>query len=259
MWGADALLAVAFFSLAVLELTRHVEERHQHASLGVDITLQAVFCATLVLRTHEPRAALVAMSAAYLLPSILTAHAVLFFGDFVPFLLVTYAVTVHGPESWSRIAWLTGVVFWAGLVIRSGHFFAEVRNPLLSVGIPLIVWAVARVVRRLAEQRVRLEMALERLALEQAEREHLAVTRERSRVAAEMHDVVAHAVSLMVVQIGDARMGLERTGGARPQLRSAEQAGRQALVELRRSLGVLRASAPSEAHDAADQEAGLPC
>jgi signal transduction histidine kinase len=239
-WVADGALALVFFGLAVLELTRPVEEMHQRASLGVDVALHAVFCATLVFRTHYPRATAVAMSAALLLPSLVTPHAVLFFGDFVPFLVVTWTVTRRSPEEWSRLAWLTGVVFWLGVVLRSGDYFTEVRNPLLVVGVPLAVWGVGRVVRRLDLQRVELAQALAQLELEHAAGERDAVALERSRVAAEMHDVVAHAVSLMVVQVGDARMGLERDGLPRERLRAAETTGRQALVELRRCLGVLR-------------------
>jgi signal transduction histidine kinase len=56
-----------------------------------------------------------------------------------------------------------------------------------------------------------------------------------------MHDVVAHAVSLMVLQLGAARMRLE-VDGVRlpPELRAAEDTGREALGELRRTVGVLR-------------------
>jgi signal transduction histidine kinase len=243
-WAADAALALVFFGLAVLELTRPVEEMHQHSSLGVDVALQAVICATLVLRTHYPRVTVVAITAGLLLPSLATPHAVLFFGDFVPFLVVTWTVTRRSPEEWSRLAWLTGVVFWAAVVLRSGHYFAEVRNPLLVVGVPLAVWSAARIVRRLDLQRTDLARALDQLEAEQAAREQDAVALERSRVAAEMHDVVAHAVTLMVVQVGDARIGLERDGFPRERLRVAEATGRQALVELRRCLGVLRTPHP---------------
>jgi signal transduction histidine kinase len=209
VWLVDAVVAVAFFAMAVVELTHPVEEMHQRTSLSADLVQQAALCSLLVLRGHYPRAALVLMSLALLLPSVVTAHAVLFFGDFVPFLLVTYAVTRRAPEAWSRLAWLSGVVFWIGLVVRSGRYLDQVRNPLLPVLITAAVWAGARVVRRLAQQRVELEEALASLAAAQAIRRGQAVAGERARVAADMHDVVAHAVSLMVVQIGHARMALE--------------------------------------------------
>lgn len=253
VWLTDALLAVSFFAVAVLELTRPVEEMHQRAALPIDVALQALFCSALVLRSHHPRASAITMTAAFIFPSVVAAHAVLFFGNFVPFLLVIYAVTRNAPDLWSRSAWLIGVVFWIGLVLRSGPYFDQVRNPLLPVVISVVVWGGARVVRRLAEQRHQLDDALALLAAEQAMGERRAVARERARVAADMHDVVAHAVSLMVVQIGHARTALERSGESRPRLRTAEETGRQALIELRRSLGVLRRESDEAGDQAGDE------
>jgi len=88
-------------------------------------------------------------------------------------------------------------------------------------------------VRRARELRERLERA-------DRERE-LAVAEERARIARELHDVVAHSVSVIVVQAGGVR-GLLRDDQERERdaLRSIEQTGRSALTEMRRMLGVLR-------------------
>ncbi len=70
------------------------------------------------------------------------------------------------------------------------------------------------------------------------------VAQERARIARELHDVVAHGVSVMVVQVGGARLQLsEDPARARRSLLQAEDAGRQALSDLRQLLGVLRTSA----------------
>jgi signal transduction histidine kinase len=98
------------------------------------------------------------------------------------------------------------------------------------------------------------------------------VADERARIARELHDVVAHNVSVMVVQAGAARRTIERDPDrAREALTSVEATGRQALDEMRRLLGVLRtedeatelrAPQPSVSHldelVAHVREAGLP-
>jgi signal transduction histidine kinase len=78
----------------------------------------------------------------------------------------------------------------------------------------------------------------------QAERERetvarLAVAEERARIARELHDVVAHAVSVMVLQVGAVRHGLPETED-REALQGVERAGRTALAEMRRLLGAMR-------------------
>ena len=81
----------------------------------------------------------------------------------------------------------------------------------------------------------------DRLAREQRERALRAAAEERTRIARQLHDVVAHSVSVMVVQTQAARRvaGADREA-ARTALRSVESCGRDALVDMRRMIGVLR-------------------
>jgi signal transduction histidine kinase len=101
-------------------------------------------------------------------------------------------------------------------------------------------WLVGREMRR--RRRV-LALLRERASLlehEREERARAAVIAERGRIARELHDVVAHSVSVMVVlaQAGPRLLGTPQEAGN--AFRSIEASGREALVELRRLLGVLR-------------------
>jgi signal transduction histidine kinase len=88
-----------------------------------------------------------------------------------------------------------------------------------------------------------LEAKAARADTERAAEMQRAASEERSRIARELHDVVAHHVSVIAVQAGAARMLSEKEGneiGAHQALAAVEASAREALGELRRLLGVLR-------------------
>jgi signal transduction histidine kinase len=104
-----------------------------------------------------------------------------------------------------------------------------------------VVWYVGRRLRIRGERAALLER-------EQAAEARRAVAEERTRIARELHDVVAHRVSLMTVQAGAAKtIAADDPEGASQAMQAVENAGRQALDELRHLLGVLRPEADGEA------------
>lgn len=126
----------------------------------------------------------------------------------------------------------------------------------------LLPWLAGRLLALRSARADALEADLVSLAATQDERERAVLARERARMARELHDVVAHSVSLMVVQVGAARMALADGGPtclatARGQLLGAEQTGRSALDELRRLLGVLRDPDPHLPSSSSDPAAGF--
>jgi signal transduction histidine kinase len=102
-------------------------------------------------------------------------------------------------------------------------------------------WLVGLALRERTE---RIEGAEQRAARAEREREsaaRVAVAEERGRIARELHDVVAHAVSVMVLQVGAVRHRMPDTDTAdREALKNVEQAGRTALAEMRRLLNAMR-------------------
>ena len=103
----------------------------------------------------------------------------------------------------------------------------------------LIAWLAGYALR---ERSAQVEAAEERAIHAEREREaaaRVAVAEERARIARELHDIVAHAVSVMVLQVGAVRRKLP-AGGDEEALRDVELTGRTALTEMRRLLGAMR-------------------
>lgn len=107
--------------------------------------------------------------------------------------------------------------------------------------IVFVVWYVGRRVRIRGEYLRLLQERALHLEREQAAEAEKAVAEERTRIARELHDIVAHQVSLMTVQAGAAKT-VARTNpkAALQAMESVEKAGRQALNELRHLVSVLR-------------------
>jgi signal transduction histidine kinase len=136
-----------------------------------------------------------------------------------------------------------------GLVlVVAGSTSIAYNNPAHRAGelafVPLLFvigWLAGFALR---ERAVQAEAAESRAAQAERERDQasrLAVAEERARIARELHDVVAHAVSVMVLQTGAVRHRLpEHDAEDREALKGVEHAGRTALAEMRRLLGAMR-------------------
>lgn len=156
-----------------------------------------------------------------------------------------YSVTAHGERR--RQAWVAVVIGVSSLFLVASfsvlddagtYSYADATGMLTFVSAAAVGGAVVRNRHEIfLDTEARADQA-EADALVAAER---AVTHERLRIAREMHDVVAHGMSLMSVQAAAAQETFE----ARPErtlelLRSIETTGRESLSEMRRMLGVLR-------------------
>ena len=118
----------------------------------------------------------------------------------------------------------------------------EATSTLIVIPIEFgISWLAGFLLRERAEQA---EAAETRATLAERERDaaaRVAVAEERTRIARELHDIVAHAVSVMVLQVGAVRHKLPKSlDEDRAALGRVEQVGRTALAEMRRLLGAMR-------------------
>jgi signal transduction histidine kinase len=110
--------------------------------------------------------------------------------------------------------------------------------------IPLVFgisWLAGFALRERAEQAEAAELRANQAEREREVAARIAVAEERARIARELHDIVAHAVSVMVLQVGAVRHKLpQELEEDRDALGRVEQAGRTALAEMRRLLGAMR-------------------
>jgi signal transduction histidine kinase len=159
----------------------------------------------------------------------------------VGWLVAVYSVAAHCD----RVAALAGgaVSLGAGLVWMGLDDFL----------FPIVVFGGAWLAGRLVRQRHVYALALEERAAalerEQEANARVAAAEERTRIARELHDVLSHSVSVMVVQAGAERLALGSGRAATGEaLEAIEKTGRQALAEMRRLLGMLRADGEPPAH-----------
>jgi signal transduction histidine kinase len=156
-------------------------------------------------------------------------------------LLLIYGIGRHleGRAVWAVTACAVALMSVFTAIERTDD---TVGNYLLSIGALVVAPVlVGRVLRNRAELNRALREKAERLEHERADRAATAALEERTRIAGELHDVVAHALSAMVVQASGARRLAERDPiRAADAFQAVETSGREALTEIRRLLGVLR-------------------
>jgi signal transduction histidine kinase len=241
----DALTAGLLTVLSLIGVITDVhvdlpEGEGEAAARGLDVLgIGLILLQTLPLawRRRNPVAVLCVSMSALFVFSVLG-----YFASFAAFgfLLALFTVAAYRDRPISVPAGVaSGVVLWLILVFRREPI--EIDAILAEFMIVSAAWFLGDSLRIRREQVVQLEDRALRLEREREERARQAVADERRVIARELHDVVAHNVSVIVAQAGAAR----RISGAEPEaalatLGNIENAGREALVEMRRLMGLLR-------------------
>jgi signal transduction histidine kinase len=133
------------------------------------------------------------------------------------------------------------LVFSGNVVLPINRFLYGTTNFLLNLMFFLPIWWFGNTLRKSREQTSQLRESTEQLIREREENARRAVVDERIRIARELHDVLAHHVSVMGIQAGAARQVLKQyPEKALNSLSLIETSSRQAVAELYRLLGLLR-------------------
>ncbi|MDX6248076.1 MAG: hypothetical protein QOF10_1436, partial [Kribbellaceae bacterium] len=156
-------------------------------------------------------------------------------------LVAIYTVASLGRKRWQRLGVLVVILITfppASLLIKHN----DLAEFMFTVLLPLAAYLLGSLERSRREHAAILEERAEQLERERLAEAARAVAEERARVARDMHDVLAHAVSLMVVQ-AEAGPVVVRSDPERAEraFDAIAHAGRDAMVQLRRLLGVLKA------------------
>ncbi len=235
---ADAIIAIISFGVTVSWLgTQNAEHGHAHGALeltGIALAL----CAPLLFRDRYPLGAWSASAAAMLVTSVLIEHPLLAKSPYVPagvlvYSLCLYAVAVR-CQPW--------VVIGAGAVTAVGAVFIDSQTSAGAIILTVILLLGAAFVRTRRGSRQQLAVAERRHEGERA------LLEERQRIARELHDVVAHHMSVIAIQ---AEAAPYKTADPPAELvESFAEIRASALTglnELRRVLGVLRSEKPDVA------------
>ncbi|NJQ05084.1 sensor histidine kinase [Streptomyces lonarensis] len=163
-------------------------------------------------------------------------------------LLVVVGTAAAGPLRWASRTALALVL--AGPWLHGSRWLAEgdpasfVVEACLLTPVTLIPWVLGDAARTRRAYFAALEERAARLEREQELEARVAVAAERTRIARELHDVVAHSVSVMVVQADGALYTIpDHPDRTREAVRAVSSTGRQALSEMRQLVGVLRDTA----------------
>ena len=237
-------LPLAFAGLAVVEVATSYSARPP-GEQGLMLALLLPMALTSALRFRWPGHATVA-AAMLVAVFVLVAQ-----GDladqppFTPFLVLLVAFFGLGLREREPSLFRTGAT--ATVVVLALHVTqVAAGRPVGDIVPSLLLWLAAFAVGRVAHRSLRQAAeAGQRAAAAESDREAAAVRAaadERRRIARELHDVLAHSLSAIVVQASvEARLLPDRTGTTAETLDSIERTGREALIELRHLLGLLRA------------------
>jgi signal transduction histidine kinase len=266
---ADVLLAAGVLVVAQVEtwMTSSFQPKPQTALLAVLITVPLAW------RRRAPFAALLVVGVATVVLGVGRSDLNALY-TFIALLVAVFSVGAYAEPRRAVLGCAVVIgMFWVG-ALQDNARHPGLHGPSDFVFVSVVfggAWLLGRALRERGQRAVQLEQRAAQLQADQQAQARAAVAAERARIARELHDMIAHSVSVMVIQAGAAEQLLEETPErARGPLLAVQDTGRQTIVELRRLLGILREDgqelslAPQPGLDGLDllleemRQAGLP-
>ncbi|MFI6468475.1 sensor histidine kinase [Streptomyces sp. NPDC050528] len=245
----DTFWAVFLLGLSGVSIASTSYASGRHGTAAGAMAVSAVMCVAIALRRRWPEKMLVLAGATGFAQLVLDIEVTV--ADFA-MLVIVYTVAAIGARWASRFALAAGL---CAATLAEARWPQEHSSSLGHVAIAVfqtvpfaLAWVLGDSMRTRRAYFAQLEERAARLEKEREAQAKVAVAAERARIARELHDVVAHNVSVMVVQADGAAYVLDSAPDqAKKALETISSTGRQALAEMRRLLGVLRTGEHKEA------------
>jgi signal transduction histidine kinase len=240
-WMASSRLADVAIAIGVAGATVLLDAFGPDHRGSSALVWDAASAAPLVIRRRSPAACGAAIAAVCLLQWASDVRAV----GGLALLVALYAIGSREQRRW--VLPVAVVVAQLGVALAVSRWVGrhdETTTGLLLTGTVTAAWVLGLYVRT---RRAYVDSVIDRAVTAERERDsrdRMAVTDERVRIAREMHDVVAHGLSVMI-SLNDGAAALADDGQVHDAITQAAVVGRQALAEMRLMLGVLRSPEPA--------------
>lgn len=250
----DVALAGALAVLVTAELTVPFSTVSGEGSAWLAAGLSGLAASALVVRRRYPLAVLTAAFVPLAVLSLLVPVLVLFWGGLLPMCVAVYSVARYGQGRTPYVGGALAALSLFGFTVGTGMITKpnELFFPWLVLS---AAWLAGLVIHRMHAAAVSSEQRAREVEAASRRETMAALAEERGRIARELHDIVAHSVTAMVVQAGAAGEVVEEDPEyVRKSLDRIRQTGSEALDEMRRVVALLRDSGDPEP---ADPQPGL--
>jgi signal transduction histidine kinase len=240
----DAVVAAAMLAILVTSISAKAPEPGQHGGDAPAYLLAVALCVPYVFHRRYPMAVFSVVMASLVVFSL--RHYAAFPGLSVFVLL--FAIALHTDRRRALVTLVISLVAFSVALIAQPPGVADGSTWTSTLLAVAVSWLAGENLRSRRARWAALEERTIRLEHEREERTRQAVAAERLRIARELHDVVAHSMSVIAVQSGVGNHVIDtQPDEARRALQTIETTSRTALTEMRRLLGVLRQDGESQA------------